>query len=616
MPSVSLLIASIKAHCRETVLSRFATALATLVLVRLNSSSAHCAALPLNIKSAFPEMYERNGFGADQTCTRRVDNRGMIWICLHLSRCRTVIARPLVNPVLLLDEGRARPVDGGSLKERDAAGEIKPGSGGRQTLSRWINRVRLAVDVSQCQTDSADGAAECNAGPRAEWNRRLLAKVCRRVPHGRHELPSARTFLGALVLLGSGEKPVFLTWLVQKLSGCCQVPQDRSGQDGTSSILSKGSYVPITTRHLLGLRPQNVRYKKARPIAASSLDHIWGKYSSLFFCPHRHRSGQAYDPLILSLGACHEGGLADIYRVLDHVCSFVTFEAEKERGDDGDGDGDDTLPSSDPSSSLSTGYQLSSLQTSMLSVTSLGPSPAKSKSTSTSAIDKLVAEAMLCPNPRYTGPWSMSTGRRAPPHSIPTRLGTVLDRTVRSYYSHGVADAQKFSNMGLMSYIQEITAFCTISGQYQHPSAVLVQTVGPSNPGHEFGPGHPVRRLRNLCLIISDMNTIGAIVSVPTTQTLFQSKHVHCLKGPSASGRSATSVLNSGAKLIGTALLQWNSHLGIPTDVWITASTAVVHCTLCDLTHSFPAHVLHLDGEDCSDPGQAIVSANEFDSDL
>jgi hypothetical protein len=130
------------------------------------------------------------------------------------------------------------------------------------------------------------------------------------------------------------------------------------------------------------------------------------------------------------------------------------------------------------------------------------------------------------------------------------------------------------------------------------------------------------------------MNTIGAMVSVPTTPTLFQvsslSFHlivnliVHgivkecppfeasirfrsfCDKRPEFRGET----LNSA---IGTAFLQWNSHLGVPTDVWITASTAVVHCTLCDLTRSFPAHVLHLDGEDCSDPGQAIVSANGFD---
>ncbi|KAJ7814013.1 hypothetical protein B0H14DRAFT_2604457 [Mycena olivaceomarginata] len=414
------------------------------------------------------------------------------------------------------------------------------------------------------------------------------------------------------------------------------------------------------------VRPQNVRYKKAHPIAASSLDRIWGKYSSPFFCPHRRRSGQAYDPLILSLGARHDGGLADIYRALDHVCSFVIvvppikprvmlitaedqhrFRAEQERGD-GDDD-DDTPPSSDPSSSSMTGYQPSSLQASMSSVTSLGRSPAKSKSTSTSTIDELTAEAMLCPDPRYTGPCSMSTGRHAPPHPIPIGSGTVLDRTVHSYYSRGVTDARKFLNTDLMSYIQEITAFCTVNddpslhpawdpdtppvplrlydqrvytklpGQYQHPSAVLVQTAEPSNPGHEFGPGHPVcvgcmnhfspdgyehHRRDGLCTNHPDL------VPIKECPPFEASIHFRsfCDKRPEFRGET----LNSA---IGTALLQWNSRLGVPTDVWITASTAVVHCTLCDLTRSFPAHVLHLDGEDCSDPGQAVVSANGFDSD-
>ncbi|KAJ7237977.1 hypothetical protein C8J57DRAFT_1727738 [Mycena rebaudengoi] len=47
MPSVSLLIA-------ETVPSRFATALATLVLVGINSLSAHCAALSFEYYFSLP----------------------------------------------------------------------------------------------------------------------------------------------------------------------------------------------------------------------------------------------------------------------------------------------------------------------------------------------------------------------------------------------------------------------------------------------------------------------------------------------------------------------------------------------------------------------------------
>ncbi|KAJ7720031.1 hypothetical protein B0H16DRAFT_1509383 [Mycena metata] len=58
---------------------------------------------------------------------------------------------------------------------------------------------------------------------------------------------------------------------------------------------------------------------------------------------------------------------------------------------------------------------------------------------------------------------------------------------------------------------------------------------------------------------------------------------------------------------VGSALLEWNSRLGIPADVWMMASTAVVHCTSCDLLRSFPAHIIHLDNELCNDPGQKLI---------
>ncbi|KAJ7452906.1 hypothetical protein FB451DRAFT_1282374, partial [Mycena latifolia] len=45
---------------------------------------------------------------------------------------------------------------------------------------------------------------------------------------------------------------------------------------------------------------------------------------------------------------------------------------------------------------------------------------------------------------------------------------------------------------------------------------------------------------------------------------------------------------------IGAALLQWNSRLGIPTDVWALASTAVIHCPECNLVRSFQGHLAHL----------------------
>jgi hypothetical protein len=60
---------------------------------------------------------------------------------------------------------------------------------------------------------------------------------------------------------------------------------------------------------------------------------------------------------------------------------------------------------------------------------------------------------------------------------------------------------------------------------------------------------------------------------------------------------------------VGAALLEWNSRLGLPCDVWMMVSTAIIHCTSCDLVRSFPAHTLHLDASgSCTDPGQALIA--------
>lgn len=76
--------------------------------------------------------------------------------------------------------------------------------------------------------------------------------------------------------------------------------------------------------------------------------------------------------------------------------------------------------------------------------------------------------------------------------------------------------------------------------------------------------------------------------------------------------RKVKDTLNSA---VGAALLEWNSRLGVPTDVWVTVSTAVVLCKECDLVRSFPAHLLHLENDTCSDPGQSLIPVGDAEHD-
>jgi hypothetical protein len=58
--------------------------------------------------------------------------------------------------------------------------------------------------------------------------------------------------------------------------------------------------------------------------------------------------------------------------------------------------------------------------------------------------------------------------------------------------------------------------------------------------------------------------------------------------------------------LVGVTYLEWNSRFGVPLDVWVLISTAVVCCNVCDLVRTHPAHAAHLDVRSglCADVGQ------------
>jgi hypothetical protein len=47
--------------------------------------------------------------------------------------------------------------------------------------------------------------------------------------------------------------------------------------------------------------------------------------------------------------------------------------------------------------------------------------------------------------------------------------------------------------------------------------------------------------------------------------------------------------------MIGRALLEWNSDIGIPLDAWATVITARVYCAGCNRVRSFDGDCLHRD---------------------
>jgi hypothetical protein len=47
--------------------------------------------------------------------------------------------------------------------------------------------------------------------------------------------------------------------------------------------------------------------------------------------------------------------------------------------------------------------------------------------------------------------------------------------------------------------------------------------------------------------------------------------------------------------MIGCALREWNSSLGIPAEAWFTIITAYVHCSGCNRVRSFDGDSMHRD---------------------
>ncbi|KAF8186516.1 hypothetical protein K438DRAFT_1765289 [Mycena galopus ATCC 62051] len=375
-------------------------------------------------------------------------------------------------------------------------------------------------------------------------------------------------------------------------------------------------------------------------MAAAKIEGIWGKYTSPIFCPHTTRSGQRYEPLVLRRSGQHEGRSADYYRALsDHQCTYrviiprlrpsnkilVTWEdreaheaeeaGQREKNDDQEDDDDYRPSQTSTSSSLSAGYG--------------GP--------------RMMSP--LRPTPTMIGAGTVFAGAREK----------------KSYYMLKVANARRISDVASMEYIHQLSASGLLEAEEPdyHPAsdlnnpplilmlydqriysncldktfahldylykplgqvirdmncvlgatfgdyAVLIRSSRPcSGCSNHFSPdGHERHREDGICTNHPDLSPVEACAPFDGEiryRTFRDNKH------PEFKGETLDTP-------IGAALLEWNSRLGVPADVWIMVSTAVIHCSTCDLTRTFPAHAIHLKDGVCGDPGQAIVAASPSD---
>jgi len=71
-----------------------------------------------------------------------------------------------------------------------------------------------------------------------------------------------------------------------------------------------------------------------------------------------------------------------------------------------------------------------------------------------------------------------------------------------------------------------------------------------------------------------------------------------------------------GTSMIGRALLEWNSCVGIPLDAWTTLITAIVYCAGCNRIRSFDGDCLHRDADGKAYCGGRRLGIGEGDQEL
>ncbi|KAJ7140275.1 hypothetical protein C8R43DRAFT_1018105 [Mycena crocata] len=328
---------------------------------------------------------------------------------------------------------------------------------------------------------------------------------------------------------------------------------------------------------------------------------------------------------------------------------------KRERGEDDDDDEDTPPLPSSQSSSISSASSSSSASLSTISSSTSLSSISSRPSLASSALSKIAVQALTDPSPRYSLPILING---SPPPRVPGGpQPRPADGTgVKSFYRQSVADARKKSDVNLMEYLHQISTSGVLAEEpSSHPAwnvedphpvlhiydkRIYPHTLDRTNNFLQFvyrPIGQAIRQMNSaLGIPYADFATlVRANQGCPCCRNMFSvdgyDDHIKdgkCTNHPNLeevetsdrvvgeirfrsfrNNKRPTEVTETINSPVGSALLEWNSRLGVPNDVWLTISTAVITCTSCDLLRSFPAHLLHLDTQgNCTDPGQEFIA--------
>ncbi|KAJ7829622.1 hypothetical protein B0H13DRAFT_1916387 [Mycena leptocephala] len=295
-------------------------------------------------------------------------------------------------------------------------------------------------------------------------------------------------------------------------------------------------------------RPQRVTSRGPVFIAASGLDKAWGKQSSPIFCPHTRANGSPYNPLFCVLVEPLKGGwLISIELWTMNVRSKVVVVKP-----------------------LTTRKLLLTWEDQQKFLRNGQGTPLSNTSQVVSFYGRSVADA------RKTGDISIMEYLHQIDISGVLEGSTLcLDRT----YNY-----LQFVYKPLGQVIRQLN--CAVGVPYADYANLIRATESCACCKNQFsGYGYNAHIKDGLCSNHPDLHQVEEC-SVYEPEYRFRS--FRDSKTPKTVGETLDTA-------VGAALLEWNSRLGVPADVWLLISTAIVHCPECDLVRSFPAHLLHVD---------------------
>ncbi|KAJ7902583.1 hypothetical protein B0H14DRAFT_2555122 [Mycena olivaceomarginata] len=392
-------------------------------------------------------------------------------------------------------------------------------------------------------------------------------------------------------------------------------------------------------------RPQYISRGKAVNYAASGFKKAW-KGTSPILCPHTRPEGLPYEPLVLLLAGLHEGGVADYYRALDHDCSFHVvipplrerrilntwedqekFEAEQRRRLEEDVNEEDPI-------------QDSSFQGEQDPIQEF-----TSDSTKPPTIAHLALQAMESPHPRFSGPRTMRTTRPTPtPLAGSPRAGPKCIYKLAVADARKLADIDcldLIQQITVYALVIGTTYFHPLFSTFFSQTVLEDPTL---HPAFNTDDPYPILQLYYQCIytncldrtfnhleyvytaigqLIRDMNSVIGIpygdyaVLIRSTRSCkcclnhfspegYEAHHRdgRCTNHPDLQTIEEYDVFDGEGVIrfrsyrddkwpefasetidtpVGAALLEWNSRLGLPCDVWMMVLTAIIHCTSCDL---------------------------------